>query len=73
MDDKAVRNLFSMRLSAFLKNRGTSQCRFAKSIGVSESTVSAYAKGQRLPGYNVLRDICRETGVSADWWLGLVR
>lgn len=45
------------------------QVEFAEKIGSSQSSVSAYEKGQRKPDYEVLVRIAKEFGVPLDWLL----
>ena len=44
---------------------------FARKCGLSQPLMSMYFKGIRTPGAEHLRKICQESGVSADYLLGL--
>ncbi len=44
---------------------------FAKEIGVSRASLSAYENGTRIPDVETLRNICEVTGYSAYYLLGL--
>ena len=45
------------------------QVKFAEKIGSSQSSVSAYEKGQRKPDYEVLVRIAKEFDISLNWLL----
>lgn len=44
---------------------------FAKAIGVKPSQVSEWLRGKAKPGYDNLKSICQNIGVSGDEILGL--
>ena len=44
-----------------------SQREFAEKLGISQSSISGYEKNTRLPDYDIIRKICSEFTVSADW------
>ncbi|MHA7849230.1 helix-turn-helix domain-containing protein [Roseovarius sp.] len=72
--DKRLRaDLFRLRLTAALNERGSSQSALARAVGVDRSTISQLLKGQgaRLPNAQVVGECARALGVSADWLLGL--
>ncbi len=47
------------------------QSQLANKIGVKQSQVSEWLKGKSKPGYDNLKAICSELGVSGDYLLGL--
>ncbi|SHL83263.1 Helix-turn-helix [Roseovarius litoreus] len=72
--DKRLRaDLFRLRLTAALNERGSNQSALARAVGVDRSTISQLLKGQgaRLPNAQVVGECARALGVSADWLLGL--
>ncbi|EDM71678.1 DNA binding protein, putative [Roseobacter sp. AzwK-3b] len=72
--DKRLRaDLFRLRLTTALNERGSSQSALARAVGVDRSTISQLLKGQgaRLPNAQVVGECARALGVSADWLLGL--
>ena len=62
---------FSEILRAFLQENGLTQTRFASVIGVKQSQVSEWLKGKAKPGYDILKQMAKSFGVSADYFLGL--
>lgn len=44
-----------------------SQRDFAQKLGISQSSISGYEKNTRSPDYDIIRKICSEFNVSADW------
>ena len=76
MIKKSSRNWCIMGMEIFCQRvkslRGTtSQVVFASKIGVSQNSYSRYESGERIPGIDVLAQIARTFGVSADWLLGI--
>lgn len=72
--DKRLRaDLFRLRLTTALNERGSNQSALARAVGVDRSTISQLLKGQgaRLPNAQVVGECARALGVSADWLLGL--
>ena len=52
--------------------RGTkSQAAVAKRLGISQQGWARYETGKILPGAEMIRQICSEFNISADWLLGL--
>lgn len=47
------------------------QSQFAAKIGLKQSQISWWLKGESKPGYDSLKAICSAFGVSADRLLGL--
>lgn len=60
----------SKRLRLLLDNMGLSQKDFASITGLTESAVSKYLSGERLPNAGTLISIANATGVSPNWILG---
>jgi len=72
-DKRSRADLFRLRLTKALEDRGCSQSALARAVGVDRSTISQLLKGQgaRLPNAQVVGECARALGVSADWLLGL--
>jgi|GEM_PF-6451750 len=62
---------FSARLRKQIKKQGYTQQTLAAAIGCEQSTISQYVSGTRKPDYEVVRKICGELSVSADYLLGI--
>lgn len=62
---------FSDILRAFLKENNLTQTKFAKIVGIKQSQVSEWLKGKAKPSYDILKQISKSFGISADFWLGL--
>jgi transcriptional regulator with XRE-family HTH domain len=63
--------IFKDILKNFLKENELTQTAFAGHIGVKPSQVSEWLKGKAKPGYDILKQIAKAFGISADYWLGL--
>jgi transcriptional regulator with XRE-family HTH domain len=72
MDVAEIRKTFSERIRELRGERGQNQGRFADSVGVSRGAMSYYEQGERTPDIAVLRAVCEECGVSADYLIGLM-
>ena len=59
-------------LKNFLKENALTQTQFAGIVGVKQSQVSEWLKGKAKPSYDILKDISKAFGISADFWLGIV-
>ena len=44
---------------------------FADMMGVDKYTIYHYIQGKGLPRAEILRDVCLNCGVTADWLLGI--
>ena len=66
-----MENNFSEILKDFLAEKNLSQVAFAKIVGVKQSQVSEWLKGNAKPGYNTLKSMAIAFNVSADFFLGL--
>lgn len=62
---------FPQILNDYLQDQGLSQVAFAERVGVKQSQISEWLHGKAKPGYDLLKQIARRTGVTADFWLGL--
>ena len=62
---------FSEILRGFLKENDLTQTKFAKIVGIKQSQVSEWLKGKAKPGYDILKEISKSFGISADYFLGL--
>ena len=59
-------------LKAFLKENDLTQTRFAEIVGIKQSQVSEWLSGKAKPGYDILKQMSKNFGISADFWLGIV-
>lgn len=64
-------NNFPDILNDFLLCNDLTQTAFAQRIGVKQSQVSEWLKGKAKPGYDILKRMAIEFGVSADYFLGI--
>lgn len=62
---------FSERFYELRDEAGMNQKEFADHIGIARPTVGFYENGDRIPDALILNRICRKTGCSADYLLGL--
>ena len=60
------------RLRYALDIRNIKHKDFASRIGITNITLSRYINGTRVPNAYMIRDICRELGISSDWLLGML-
>ena len=58
-------------LKTFLKENDLTQTKFAGIVGVKQSQVSEWLSGKAKPGYDILKQMSKNFGVSSDFWLGL--
>lgn len=63
--------MLSEKLKGIREKSGLSQIYFAELIGVSTSAIYAYETGRQAPSANVIRKVCTQFNVSADWLLDL--
>lgn len=71
--NEAELNRLHRRLKRALTAKNISQRELGRRIGATQTSVSYYVNGKRLPGPLALFKICRELDISADWLLGLKR
>lgn len=71
--DETQLNRLHRRLKRALTAKNISQRELGRRIGATQTSVSYYVNGKRLPGPLALFKICRELDISADWLLGLKR
>ena len=73
--DYDFRKGFSERLRAFRKKKNLTQAELADLAGIARASVTFYEREKpdqsRLPDIDILYRMCRATGVSADYFLGL--
>ena len=62
---------FTEILKNFLKENDLTQTKFARTVGIKQSQVSEWLKGKAKPSYDLLKQMSKAFGVSADFWLGL--
>lgn len=72
MDIAGLRKTFSARIRELRGEREQNQGQFADSVGISRGAMSYYEQEARTPDIGVLRSICEECGVSADYLIGLI-
>lgn len=65
-----MRNELAKRLRALREKQREKQSSVASSIGITESTLSAYEKGTRKPSFDVLLKIAQYYNVSIDYLVG---
>lgn len=61
---------FSYRLIVLMEDYNMSQLQLAKTIGISNVTISRYLSGERLPRLDVITKIATVFHVSIDYLLG---
>ena len=59
------------RIREVRKEKGITQAKLAKKIGMEQTQYSRYERGENEIKVNVLIDICKALDVSADYILGL--
>lgn len=64
-----MENLTAFRLASLLKAQGLTQKELAIKAGVTESAVSHYLKGDRIPRGAILLNLANSLGVSTDYLL----
>jgi transcriptional regulator with XRE-family HTH domain len=63
--------LFGLRLKGLRSEKGFTQQQLADKLGIVKATVSSYEKTANYPSVEILINICKTFGVSADFLLGL--
>lgn len=64
-----MKDIFLLRLGELIDGRDIAE--FARSIGFNTETLRRYTTGERTPKGDFLYELCKATGVSSDWLLGL--
>lgn len=64
-------SVFSERVSALMSKRGLTQKDLSAKAGVTESAMSYYVNGSRVPRSDVLARIAKALGTSTDYLLGV--
>lgn len=67
-----MENIFPKRLKEAIDKKGINQSELAKRLGIRRETIWKYLTGKIEPSCAILRGLCFELGVSADYLLGLV-
>ncbi len=62
---------FTEILQDILKNNDFTQTQLAQIIEVKQSQISEWLKGKAKPGYDTLKTMAKNLGVSSDYLLGL--
>ena len=62
--------MFKIRLKELREQLGFSQARFARAIGVSQSTVGMWESGKNTPTFSTLESLANYFGVTVDYLLG---
>lgn len=62
---------FGKRLRKYIKQEGMTQEEFALQLGIASSILSHWLNGNWLPNVTSLFRICRMTGLSADYLIGI--
>lgn len=66
-----MQKIFKIFLGRLKELKGArSVTAFANDCGIPQQTMANYCKGERVPGFNALYQICTANVVSADWLLG---
>lgn len=58
---------FAVRLSEMLKKRGMTQKEFAEKVGVTETSMSRYTNGKRIPRATIITEMEKILGVSVGY------
>lgn len=66
-----MKNLFAVRLDAYIKDIGLSKNKFAELVGVSAMSISDWTTGKIQPNAESIYLICVKCNLSADYLLGL--
>lgn len=62
---------FTQILKEYLQINSLSVSDFAKLIGVKPSQVSEWKRGKAKPGYDIMKQILKNTNQPAEFWFGL--
>ena len=60
-----------LNLSKAIKNSGMTQSQLAKQLGVSQSCIAHYVKGDIMPALDTFANLCKLLDESSDFILGL--
>ncbi len=64
-------NILAQRLKALRREMNMTQVQFAKKMGFTQATLSAYENSQKKPSLDIVMDIAKKCEVSLDWLCGL--
>ena len=67
--DKKMNTAFTQRLNKLRGNMNVSE--FARFLGIRQSSLDCYIKGERKPSVELVVAVCLKCDVSSDWLLGL--
>lgn len=62
---------FSSRIKELRTSLNKTQKEFAAEIGTTQAALSAYEKGDRLPSFEIIKNISSAFHISIDWLFGL--
>ena len=57
------------RIAEAIKESGMTQSEIAKSLGISQQTVSHYLKGDKMPALDTLANLCKVLDIDANYVL----
>lgn len=64
-------NILAQRLKTLRNEMNMTQVQFAKKMGFTQATLSAYENSQKKPSLDIIMDIAKKCEVSLDWLCGL--
>ena len=64
-------DILAQRLKTLRNEMNMTQVQFAKKIGFTQATLSAYENSQKKPSLDIIMDIAKKCEVSLDWLCGL--
>ncbi len=64
-------NIFANRFSELRKEKNITQTELAEKLGTTQTTLSGYENGSRMPSVEFLILVSKKFNVSTDWLLGL--
>lgn len=64
-------DILAQRLKTLRSEMNMTQVQFAKKIGFTQATLSAYENSQKKPSLDIIMDIAKKCEVSLDWLCGL--
>lgn len=64
-------DILAQRLKTLRNEMNLTQVQFAKKVGFTQATLSAYENSQKKPSLDIIIDIAKKCDVSLDWLCGL--
>lgn len=64
-------DIITERLNKALREKGVTQAELARRLNLPPTNIWRWCKGDRLPGAQNIRLICKSLDISANWLLGL--